>query len=69
MHHLQRISWALTLLGIGMVLVSIAADLDAIWLLAGLLLAWAGIVKIAVTLVWTRIAHMGSDEHQPIPGP
>ena len=69
MHQLQRVSWVLTILGAAMTAIAILADLDAIWLLSGLLLTWAGVVKIVVTLVWTRVAHMGSDEHNPIPGP
>jgi hypothetical protein len=69
MRQLQRISWAMTLIGIAIVLISVVADLQSHWLLTGLLLAWAGIVKIAVTLIWTRVARMGTDDHQPIAGP
>ena len=69
MHQLQRISWAITLLGVATIAAAVLFDLDAVVLLAGLLLAWAGIVKIVITLVWTKIAGMGSDDHRPTPSP
>jgi hypothetical protein len=59
----------MTSIGISSVLIAIIGDLDPLWLLSGLLLAWAGIVKIVVTLIWTRVAQMGTDDHQPVPGP
>ena len=68
MHHLQRISWAMALVGIVTVGIALIFDLDPVWLLAGILLAWAGIVKIVITLIWTRVAQMGTDEHRPTPG-
>lgn len=69
MHHLQRISWVVTIVGAVMIAVALLASLDPLWLLSGLLLAWAGGVKIIITLVWTRVAHMGTDEHQPTHSP
>jgi hypothetical protein len=69
MRHLHRISWLVTLLGIGIILAAWVADLDPVWLLAGILLAWAGLVKIVVVLIWTRVALMGTDEHRPTPSP
>jgi hypothetical protein len=69
MHHLKRISWAMTAVGIAVVVLSVSIDLDAMWLLSGVLLAWAGVVKIVVTLIWTRVAQMGTDEHRPTPSP
>lgn len=68
MHHLQRISWAITLIGLVIITASWLLDLDSVWLLAGLLLAWAGIIKITVTIIWHRVAHMGTDDHRPTPG-
>lgn len=68
MHHLQRISWAMTALGAVIIVVALLADLNQVWLLAGILLAWAGLVKIVVTLIWTRVAGLGSDDHHPTPG-
>lgn len=66
MRHLLIASYALTAVGIFIVLVALALDLAAWITLAGVLLAWAGIVKIAVVLIWTRIAHMETDKHKPI---
>jgi hypothetical protein len=65
MKHLQLASYAITVFGILLALVAAVADLGAAWLLAGILLAWAGIVKIVVVLIWTKLAHMGSDRHAP----
>jgi hypothetical protein len=38
-------------------------NLDLMWLLTGILLAFAGIVKLTIMLIWTRLAHFGSDKH------
>ncbi len=65
MKHLRLTSYAMTLLGVLLALIAATADIGDVWLLAGILLAWAGIVKIAVVLIWTRIAHMGTDQHAP----
>lgn len=69
MHHLQRISVAMAVVGVALVAIALIANLAALWTLTGLLLAWAGIVKIVITLVWSRVAHMGTDDHQPTPSP
>lgn len=65
MNHLRLTSYAITAVGILLVAVAAVADLGAMWVLSGLLLAWAGLVKIAVVLIWTRIAGLGTDEHTP----
>lgn len=65
MKYLHLTSWAMTILGILTCLGYFAFDLDAMWLMGGILLTWAGIVKIAVVLIWTRIAHLGTDQHRP----
>jgi hypothetical protein len=69
MHNLKRISWAMTAIGVAVIVLSLSIDLDPMWLLSGVLLAWAGIVKIVVTLIWTRVAQVGTDEHRPTPSP
>ncbi len=66
MRHLSIASYALTAVGIFIVLVALALDLAAWITLAGVLLVWAGIVKIAVVLIWTRIAYMETDKHKPV---
>jgi hypothetical protein len=68
MHHLQRISLGMTLAGALLITIALLANLGAMWLLGGMLLVWAGIVKIVVTLIWRHVAHLGSDDHQPTPG-
>lgn len=65
MKHLYIASWAITALGLIIALASALLSLDAVWLLAGVLLTWAGIVKIVVVMIWTRLAHLGSDRHVP----
>ena len=69
MHQLRRISWIMTLLGACITLAALLFRLDQVWMLIGLLLAWAGIVKIVVTVIWYRVAHMGTDDHLPTPSP
>lgn len=66
MRHLSLASYALTIVGILIVLVALAIDLAPWITLSGVLMAWAGIVKIAVVLIWMRIAHMETDKHKPI---
>lgn len=66
MRHLSITSYALTVVGILIVLSALVLDVTPWITLSGILLAWAGIVKIAVVLIWTRVAHMETDEHKPI---
>ncbi|CAA9547884.1 MAG: hypothetical protein AVDCRST_MAG43-825 [uncultured Thermomicrobiales bacterium] len=66
MRRLNIASYALTAIGILMVLAASILSLDAWIILAGVLLAWAGIVKIAVVLIWTRVAGMETSDHKPI---
>jgi hypothetical protein len=65
MKHLRLTSYVMTLLGVLLALAAAVTDMGGAWLLAGILLAWAGIVKIAVVLIWIRIAHLGTDHHAP----
>lgn len=65
MKYLHITSWAMTALGILAVVVHMLLGLSPMWLLGGVLLTWAGIVKIIVVLIWTRIARMGTDGHIP----
>jgi hypothetical protein len=65
MQHLQRISWILTLLGLVVTLVSWLASPDQVWLLAGILLTMAGIVKVIMVTIWLRVAGLGDDTRQP----
>lgn len=65
MKYLTITSWAMLLIGLAIVAVWYLAGLDAVWVLGGVLLAWAGLVKIGIVLIWTRLAHMGTDRHAP----
>jgi hypothetical protein len=64
--HLSIASYAITVIGIFLVLIALIMDLAPWVVLAGVLLAWAGIVKIAVVVIWTRVAGMETDQHKPI---
>lgn len=66
MRHLSIASYSLTAIGVLLVLVASFMSLDTSVLLAGVLLAWAGLIKIAVVLVWTRVAGMDSNNNEPI---
>ena len=65
MHHLRLTSYAITALGIMLVAIAALTNLGAMWMLSGILLAWAGLVKIAVVLIWTKVARLGSDAYTP----
>lgn len=56
MKHLATISYFITIAGVLLVAASIIADLSPLWMLTGILLVIAGVVKIAVVQIWRRIA-------------
>lgn len=67
MHYLRLTSYGISILGFATLIVAIAFNLSATFQLAGLMLALAGVVKILVVYLWTHVAHLGSDQHEPIP--
>jgi ABC-type sulfate transport system permease component len=67
MRKLLHLSLAMTVAGVLLTFAASAGDFGSGLQLAGLLLAWAGIVKVAVVMLWTRVAGLGSDRHHPIP--
>ncbi|MDQ3657798.1 MAG: hypothetical protein M3457_22325 [Chloroflexota bacterium] len=67
MRYLHLTSYGLTILGFATLIVAIAFNLNAMIQLAGLMLALAGIVKIVVVYLWTHVANLGSDQHEPTP--
>lgn len=69
MRYLRITSWAITLAGLLTIAVAMLAGLSVVWLLAGIMLTWAGVVKIAVVLIWERVARLGTSEHRPTPAP
>ena len=56
MKQLTLVSYAITALGIAIVAAALVAGLSALWMLSGMLLMIAGVVKIAVVHIWQRIA-------------
>jgi hypothetical protein len=66
MQKLRWVSWAMTATGVALAAGAIAADMGAALLLAGVLLAWAGVVKIIVVHLWMHVAGLGTDRHDPI---
>lgn len=68
MRFLRYISYVLAALGLVVAGAAWALDLDQVYILGGILLAWAGIIKIVVVAIWARVAMMGTDDHRPIAG-
>ena len=66
MRFLFLVSLSMTALGILLAVGAKVFGLGDVYLLGGILLAWAGLVKIGVVQLWTRVANMGSDQHRPI---
>lgn len=66
LRYLTITSWGMTILGIIAIAAAAFLSVDPVWMLLGIMLLMAGIVKIGMMLVWTRIAKMGTDEHSPI---
>lgn len=56
MKHLAAISYVITMTGVFVITASIAADLSPLFLMIGILLLIAGVVKIAVVHIWRQIA-------------
>jgi len=57
--HLRSVSVLFVLLGVAVLAASLALQLNPTWTLTGLLLAWAGIVKVVVVHLWRGIAAAG----------
>lgn len=66
MKKLNIAAWTITLLGVAITAVAGLFSLDALWMMAGILLILTGIVKVVMLLIWTRLAKLGTDEHDPI---
>ena len=67
-HVLNYLSFGLTAIGVVMAAAAWVLDLDQVFILGGVLLAWAGVVKIAAVAIWTRVAMIGTDDHRPVSG-
>jgi predicted signal transduction protein with EAL and GGDEF domain len=66
MKYLSMLSWAITALGTVTILIAALIGMAPLWLLVGILMLITGVVKIVMLQIWTRIARLGTDEHDPI---
>jgi hypothetical protein len=67
MRYLRWLSIAMTVAGVALAVVALSAGLAPVYALSGIMLAWAGVVKVAVVYLWTHVAGLGTDRHDPIP--
>jgi len=63
---LKYTSYVLTVAGLVVAGAGWILELSPVFILIGVLLAWAGVVKIAVVAIWTKVAKLGTEHHQPI---
>lgn len=54
MRHLRLVSVVMVLGGLLALAAAAVLGLGGVWALTGLLLAWAGIVKVVVVAIWQR---------------
>ncbi len=59
MRKIRLISIAMALIGLGLAVVSVFADLGGVWTLTGLMLIVAGCVKTATIAIWHGFAGLG----------
>lgn len=55
--HLGFVSWAMVIGGVLLLTATILFDIGVTWALVGLLLAWAGVVKVVTVALWRGIAN------------
>ena len=67
MRYLRYVSWVLVAMGVLAVVATPLFDLGEAVTLAGIMLILAGVVKIVVVHIWTNLAGLGTDRHQPVP--
>ena len=63
MHHLNRLSYAILALGLLTIVAAIVGSLSPVWTLIGLMLLVAGLVKVAVVLLWRTVAQFDDPIH------
>jgi len=66
MQSLLRLSLVIAVCGAIILAAALLFDPGVTTQLIGLLLLWAGMVKVAVVLLWTRLAGLGTNRHTPI---
>ncbi len=59
MRYLRLIAIAMTALGVGATIAALALGLGPLWTLTGMMLAVAGVVKIATVAIWNGFAGLG----------
>ena len=67
MRYLRWLSIAMTVAGVALAAAAPTFGLDPVYALSGIMLAWAGVVKVVVVFLWTHVAGLGTDRHDPIP--
>ena len=55
MRYIRLISLLMVVLGFVLVVAGFVLRLDPLWALAGLLMLWAGIVKVVVAALWRKL--------------
>lgn len=65
MHRLWSVSLLMVAVGLVLCLAGVALGLGPVWTLAGLLLAWAGLVKLVVVHLWRGVANPERAAHHP----
>lgn len=65
---LMAVSLAILLAGAVALGAGIAMQ-NALWQVIGLLGLIAGVVKVAVVVIWSRVAGLGRDDYTPTPSP
>jgi len=66
LRYLTVTSWGMTILGVLAIVAAAMLDIDPVWMLLGIMLLLASVVKLGMMLIWTRVAKMGTDQHRPI---
>jgi peptidoglycan biosynthesis protein MviN/MurJ (putative lipid II flippase) len=66
LRYLTVTSWGMTILGVLAIVAAAMLDIDPVWMLLGIMLLLAGVLKLGMMLIWTRVAKMGTDQHRPI---
>jgi len=66
LRYLTVTSWGMTILGVLAIVAAALLNIDPVWMLLGIMLLLAGVVKLGMMLIWTRVAKMGTDQHRPI---
>ena len=54
----------MVIIGVVVLLLATVLDLGATWLLGGILLAWAGLVKVIVVALWRGVANLHAPESE-----